>query len=88
MLNMMQASRVPLERYASSNSRYGQECDMSKAWLTDEKFEVQMDSFNTRVDRSMQLAEEGDFGGAVQLAVPEQDNCNFRGTEFRVCRSF
>ena len=65
-LDMMQASRVPLERCGSSYRPGAAECDMNKAWLTEEEFSEAMTTYRNRVDRSQQLLDEGDVGGAIQ----------------------
>jgi hypothetical protein len=71
-LNMMQAAGVPLERCANSYRRYdGPACDMNEKWLTDEEYEERMEAARNRVDRSTQLAEEGDFGGAIQAGLTD-----------------
>jgi hypothetical protein len=68
-LDMMQTAFIPLERCGSSY-RFGEPpCDMSKKWVTDEEFEQAWERYRNSVDRSRQLAEEGDFGGAIQAGV-------------------
>jgi len=70
-LDMMQASRVPLERCASSY-RYGTPpCDMDKKWLTDDEFAERMETYRNSVDRSTRLLEEGDVGGAYQAGLTD-----------------
>jgi hypothetical protein len=70
-LNMMQAAGVPLERCASSYRPGAPACDMSKKWLTEDEYAERMDAYNNRVDRSRQLAEQGDFGAALQAGVTD-----------------
>jgi hypothetical protein len=70
-LNMMQAAGVPLERCANSYRPGAAECDMDKKWLTDEEYERRMEAYRGRVDRSTQLAEEGDIGGALQAGLTD-----------------
>lgn len=70
-LDMMQASRVPLERCGSSYRFGAPPCDMDKKWLTEEEYAEVMEAYRNRVDRSQQLLEEGDVGGAIQAAVTD-----------------
>lgn len=70
-LNMMQAAGVPLERCANSYFRYGATCDMNKKWLTEEEYDQRMEAAANRVDRSTQLAEQGDLGGAIQAGLTD-----------------
>jgi hypothetical protein len=65
-LDMMQASRVPLERCASSYRPGAPPCDMNKKWLTEEEYGAAMEAYNNRIDRMTQLIEEGDIGGALR----------------------
>jgi len=59
-LNMMQASRIPLERCASSYRPGAPACDMNKKWLTDEEYDERMEAAGLRVDRTLELLAEGD----------------------------
>ena len=70
-LDMMQASRIPLERCASSYRPGAPACDMDKVWLTDEEYAERMEAYSNRVDRSTQLLEEGDVGGAIQAGLTD-----------------
>lgn len=71
-LDMMQASRVPLERCANSYRQFGgPPCDLDKKWLTEEEYSQNMETWRNRIDRSTQLAEEGDFGGAIQAGLTD-----------------
>jgi hypothetical protein len=65
-LNMMQASRVPLERCASSYRPGTPPCDMNKKWLTDEEYDERMEAAGLRVDRTLELLEEGDVTAAYR----------------------
>lgn len=70
-LNMMQAAGVPLERCANSN-RYGAPaCDMNKKWLTEEEYRQRVDAVLSRGDRSRQLFEQGNIGGALQAGLTD-----------------
>jgi hypothetical protein len=64
-LNMMQAAGVPLERCAGY-PQFGGTCDPNKKWLTDEEYNTRMEAARNRVDRSNQLREQGNLGGALQ----------------------
>jgi hypothetical protein len=70
-LNMMQAAGVPLERCANSYRPGAPMCDMDKRWLTEEEYNERVEATRARGDRSRQLAEEGDFGGAIQAGVTD-----------------
>jgi hypothetical protein len=85
-LDMMQAAGVPLERCASSYGgglRRGPSdpnqvhvwgrgpCKMDKQWLTEEEYNTRMEEYRKRVDRSNQLAAEGDLGGAIQAGLTD-----------------
>ena len=65
-LDMMQASRVPLERCASSYRPGSPSCDMDKQWLTDDEYAAAMEAFNNRVDRMTQALDQGDVGAALR----------------------
>ena len=71
MLDMMQASRVPFERCANSYRPGAPPCDMDKAWKTDAEFAEEMEAYNNRIDRSRQLLEEGDVGGAFRAGATD-----------------
>jgi hypothetical protein len=65
-LNMMQASRIPLERCASSYRPDSAPCDMDKKWLTEEEYEERMEAAGLRVDRTQDLLAEGDITAAYR----------------------
>ncbi len=67
-LNMMQAAGVPLERCASSYRAGAPPCDLNKKWLTEEEYQQGVERRN-QPDRSRQLAEQGDLGGAMQAGL-------------------
>lgn len=70
-LNMMQAAGVPLERCASAY-RYGAPpCDMDKKWLTQAEYDERVAAVLARGDRSRQLFEAGDIGGAMRAGVTD-----------------
>ena len=62
-LDMMQASRVPLERCAESYRPPFPACDMNKKWLTDEEYAKAMEDFRNRVDPMKAAVERGDLAG-------------------------
>jgi hypothetical protein len=63
-LNMMQASRIPLERCASSYRPGSPACDMDEKWLTEEEYNARMEAAGLRVDRTQELLAEGDVTAA------------------------
>jgi hypothetical protein len=65
MLNMMQASGVPLERCAASYRFGAPPCDMNKKWLTDEEYDQRLEAARTRVDPGQQAIADGNFGRAL-----------------------
>jgi len=68
-LNMMQAAGVPLERCANAVGRGN--CDMNKAWLTDEEYQRNLAAASKRVDVGRQLIEQGEFGAALLRGVTD-----------------
>jgi hypothetical protein len=70
-LDMMQASRIPLERCASSYRPTSDPCDMDKAWLTDDEYAERMEEYRNSTDRSTQLLAEGDVGGAYRAGLTD-----------------
>ena len=71
MLNMMQAAGVPLERCAGYPRFGGPPCDPDKKWLTEEEYSERVETARNRVDRSNQLREQGDIGGAIQAGLTD-----------------
>jgi hypothetical protein len=70
-LNMMQAAGVPLERCANSYRPGAPPCDMNKQWLTQEEYDERVEAARNRPDRSRQLAEQGNFGGALLAGLTD-----------------
>ncbi len=70
-LDMMQASRVPLERCASSYRFGAPPCDMDKAWLTEEEYQAQMEQWAERVDVSRQALEEGNVALSMRTGLTD-----------------
>jgi hypothetical protein len=69
-LNMMQAAGVPLERCYGYVQFAGQ-CDPNKKWLTEEEYNTRMEAARNRVDRSNQLREQGNIGGAILAGLTD-----------------
>jgi hypothetical protein len=69
MLNMMQAAGVPLERCANSYRPGAPPCDMDKKWRTEAEYNGLVEEARNRVDRSNQLRDAGDIGGAIQAGA-------------------
>jgi hypothetical protein len=76
-LDMMQASRLPLERCADrytsrllptflfgerSAAQWQLPCDMGKAWLTEEEFDARIEAWRATADVSTQALSEGNLG--------------------------
>src|SRR5690606_2803979 len=66
MLDMMQASRVPLERRADSYRPGAPACDPSQKWVPEEQFNAQMEEDNRQVDRMAELLAAGDLTAAFR----------------------
>jgi hypothetical protein len=84
MLDMMQASRLPLERCADSYSSrllptflFGERssaqwqtpCDRAKAWLTEEEYGERIEAWRNGVDVSRQALAEGDLGLSLRAGT-------------------
>ncbi|MFS8609228.1 MAG: hypothetical protein LOD94_14735 [Gammaproteobacteria bacterium] len=54
-LDMMQASRVPLERCADSYRPGAEPCDMSMRWWPEDVFNARMEEYRNQVDRYAEL---------------------------------
>lgn len=65
-MNMMQASRIPLERCANSYRPGSPPCDMDKKWLTEDEYNERMEAAGLRVDRTQDLLAEGDITTAFR----------------------
>jgi hypothetical protein len=68
-LNMMQAAGIPLERCANAVGRGN--CDMSKAWWTEEEHKQRLDAAAGRGDPAKVLIEKGEFGRALLSGVTD-----------------
>ena len=68
-LNMMQAAGIPLERCANAVGRGN--CDMNKAWWTEEEYKQRVAQAAGRGDRGRQLIAEGNFGAALLSGVTD-----------------
>ncbi|MBN1238611.1 MAG: hypothetical protein JXB36_08910, partial [Gammaproteobacteria bacterium] len=66
ILDMMQASRVPLERCADSYRPGAPPCDMDQKWVPEEEHAARMEEYNSQVDRMAQLLAEGDLTAAFR----------------------
>ena len=71
-LDMMQASRVPLERCADSYRPGAPPCDMNQKWLTEAEYNERMEAYNNRPDRMAEALERGDVGAAMRSAEPNR----------------
>ena len=71
-LDMMQASRVPLERCADSYRPGAPPCDMKKKWLTQAEYDKAMEAYQNRPDRMAQALAKGDVGAALRSAEPNR----------------
>jgi hypothetical protein len=71
-LDMMQASRVPLERCADSYRPGAPPCDVDQKWVPEEEYNARMEAYNNQVDRMAQLLAEGDIGAAMRAAEPNR----------------
>lgn len=84
MLDMMQASRLPLERCADSypsrllptflfgersSAEWQTPCDMQKAWLTQEEYNARIEAWRDSIDVSRQALSDGDLGLSLQTGA-------------------
>src|SRR5690606_9496293 len=67
-LDMMQASRVPLERCADSYRPGAPACDPDQKWVPEEVFNAQMEEYKREADRNRtaELLAEGNLTGAFR----------------------
>jgi hypothetical protein len=70
-LNMMQAAGVPLERCYGYVQYTAPPCDPNKKWLTEEEYNTRIEAARNRVDRSNQLREQGNIGGAILAGLTD-----------------
>ncbi len=70
MLNMMQASGIPLERCAGGRFG-GPPCDLNKKWLTEDEYTKRVAEAEKRVDQGRALIEQGNFGRALLSGVTD-----------------
>lgn len=75
-LDMMQASGIPLQRCANSigPGRGGQPpapCDTYEPWVSEEAYQANVERVENRVDRSVQLLEEGDLAGSMRAGLTD-----------------
>ncbi len=72
-LDMMQASRIPLERCADSYRGPGSApCDIEQQWVPEEEYNEAMEAYMTQVDRFEQLMAAGDIAAAMRAAAPNR----------------
>jgi len=65
-LDMMQASRVPLERCADSYRPGAEPCDMTMRWWPEDVFNARMEEYRNQADRFAELMAKGDLAGAMR----------------------
>src|SRR5690606_28123899 len=65
-LDMMQASRVPLERCADSYRPGAPACDPDQKWVPEAQYNAAMEEYNNQVDRMAQLLAEGNLTAAYR----------------------
>src|SRR5690606_3793290 len=71
-LDMMQASRVPLERCADSYRPGAEPCDPNQKWLPEEEYNARMEAYQNQVDRFAELMARGDLAAAMRAAGPNR----------------
>jgi len=86
MLDMMQASRLPLERCgdryparllptflfgARSAPNWQTPCDVDKVWLTDAEYEARMSAWLAATDMSREALAAGDFGLSLRTGATD-----------------
>ena len=81
-LDMMQASGVPFERCANRRGGGGgfgrrgggpppEPCSLDDAWVPEEQYQAALDALENRVDRSVQLLEQGDLAGSIRAGITD-----------------
>src|SRR5690554_4674709 len=65
-LDMMQASRIPLERCADAYRPGAEPCDPSMKWWPDDVFNARMEEYQNQADRFAELMAKGDLAGAMR----------------------
>jgi hypothetical protein len=68
-LDMMQASRVPLERCANSYRPGAPPCSLEKKWLTEKEYQADVAKWREQGDRATELTKEGKLGAALRAGV-------------------
>jgi hypothetical protein len=73
-LDMMQASRVPLERCADSYRPGAPPCDIDQAWHPEEEHNARMADYYEQLqqDRMAELLAEGDLAAAMRAGQPNR----------------
>lgn len=71
-LDMMQASRVPLERCADSYRPGAPACDINQKWHPEDEHNARMEAYHAQEDRMAQLLEEGNLAAAMRAAQPNR----------------
>jgi len=65
-LDMMQASRVPLERCADSYRPGAEPCDPTQKWVPEDVFNARMEEFRSQADQFAQAMAAGDLARAMR----------------------
>ncbi|HEX7080502.1 MAG TPA: hypothetical protein VF329_05770 [Gammaproteobacteria bacterium] len=71
-LDMMQASRVPLERCADSYRPNAPPCDLDQKWVPEEEYNRRMEEYRNRVDRTAEALARGDLSTAFRGGQPNR----------------
>ncbi|HEX5421191.1 MAG TPA: hypothetical protein VFY39_14450, partial [Gammaproteobacteria bacterium] len=70
-LDMMQASRVPLQRCPEARQFPPKPCSLDTKWVTQEEYDKVAAQLNNAVDRSDKLAAEGKLGAALRAGASD-----------------
>ncbi len=70
-LDMMQASRIPLQRCPEARQFPAKPCSLDKKWLTQEEYDKEAEALNARGDLATKLTKEGKLGAALQAGVSD-----------------
>ncbi len=70
-LDMMQASRVPLQRCPQAREFPAKPCSLDKKWRTQEEYEEEAAKLHKQGDLATKLTKEGKLGAALQAGVSD-----------------
>ena len=70
-LDMMQASRIPLQRCTEARQFPPKACSLNKKWISEEEYNKQVEMIKKRGDMATKLTKEGKLGAALRAGVSD-----------------